>query len=237
MAWGRKKFRKQGRRRTRAYNRRSKRRRYMRSANKLVGFPKSRLVKMRYVDTVNINAAVGGAIAWQQYRANSIFQCNYTSSGGQPLSHDQWSTFYDHYVVIGSKISVQYTPNVYGTTGQGGIGVCLALDDTFTTSSVLKNVLEQGNTAYRILSGMGTRGGDAVRLRKGFSTKKFFGIKDVSDNITRVGAQFGANPTEDAIYSVGCVGLDSAQDPIIVTALVTIDYLVLMSEPKELPAS
>jgi hypothetical protein len=49
-------------------------------------------------------AAVGAGV---QYASNSIFDPNLTATGHQPLSHDQWSQFYQHYLVMGSKITIK----------------------------------------------------------------------------------------------------------------------------------
>jgi len=65
------------------------------------------IVKLRYAEDVNISAGI--ALGSYDFRANSIFDPNLTGIGHQPLGHDQWAVFYDHYVVLGARIKVTLT--------------------------------------------------------------------------------------------------------------------------------
>ena len=94
---------------------------------RISGFPTRQSVKLRWVENVQLNPALG-SMAYYRFRANSIHQPDLTSaSTHQPRGHDQWAQVYDHYTVIGSKIMVSGFNNA-GNVVPGVFG--LYLDDT-----------------------------------------------------------------------------------------------------------
>ena len=60
-------------------------------------------------------------------------------------------------------------------------------------------------------------------VSKTFSAKKFFNVANVLDNISRIGAPRTANPSEKAFFAM--------------SILVTVEYIVVFSEPRELAQS
>jgi len=71
-------------------------------------------------------------------------------------------------------------------------------------------------------------------LTKGYSAKKFYNITNIGDNIDRLGAGILANPSEEACFSVFAGPTPgSATDIGTVYVTVSIDYIVMFSEPKE----
>ncbi len=208
--------------------RRARRRSSRYSAGVLSGFPRSKIVRLRYVDTHTLDANAA-TLSTKLYRCNSIYDPQYAVGGQQPLGHDQWATFYAHYVVIGAKITTQFT------TATGNIGVANAcgifLSASASIPTTLVNMLEQGNTVSRAqpLSGINMR-----TLSRGFSAKKFFNVTNVKDNTDRLGAAFGADPDEDAYFCVFVGAIDATANTPPVNCITTIDYLVVVSEPKQL---
>lgn len=193
------------------------------------GQPPSKLVRMRYVDQLSLNAGIG-AIAGHTFRANSIFDPDQSGAGHQPMGHDQWTTFYNHYVVLGSKITVTFSNEDSGDPMLAGV---LLNDDTTLTSSSVTSIIENGKGRYCHLD---TAGGPGVRTCvEKFSAKRFFKC-DVKDR-TDLKATFGTNPAEEAFFVVWTAAMNVASDPSVVYATVKIDYLVLLSEPKDLGPS
>lgn len=66
------------------------------------GIPDRMIVKLVYE---GVYAATGPFI--YAFRANSIYDPDYTGTGGQPLGRDQWATLYSKYRVFASKIEVK----------------------------------------------------------------------------------------------------------------------------------
>lgn len=91
----------------------------VKSANKLViprnvsgesttGFPTTKRVKLRYVDTVN---PAGITPTNLQFNLNSIYDPDRTGTGHQPYFSDTWATIYGSYIVEKVRFSIKYTGN------------------------------------------------------------------------------------------------------------------------------
>ncbi len=202
--------------------------------NMSVGFPKTNAVKLRYVEHSTIQPGTG-TIGTYVFRANGCFDPDFTGTGHQPNGYDQWSAFYNHYVVVSAIAKVTYQINS-GESDAGGLmtgGIYLSDDATFSTN--LSTILEQSQSR---------RGFDAfssntkpVTIRKGFSAKKFFNVTNITDNTERLGAPITASPSEVAFFVLYAGSANTFQDPPAVNFLVEIEYLTIFSEPKELPQS
>ncbi len=210
--------------------RRPRRRRVRRRSRKLAiaaqPVPNRKLVKLRYVDWITLNPTVtADTIVYKEFRANSAFDPDYTGAGHQPLGFDQWMTFYDHFNVVGSKITCTWTPSDVNTH----VGVYLDDDTTAVTS--LRNVLEQKGATYR--SNLST-GDKAITTTKTFSAKKFLGPSmALMDSNT---GSASANPSEDAIFKVFAGTFETA-DPGAMVVQIQIDYIMLLTERKTLAES
>lgn len=220
------------RRYTRKRKTRKRRKAYIGRA--MPGFPANKIVKMRYVDRQSINPGVSTMGGWI-YRANSINDPDYSGMGHQPLGHDEWSNFYNHYVVIGSKISVKYVYSATNANEGQAIGVYLS-DDTSYPSD-MNNLIEQGLGKYRVMGAASYSAPSAPTIVNKFSAKKFFNVTDIKDNVGRLGAAFNANPQEQANYIIWVGALDPTSDLGQTYILVTIDYIVAVMEPKALTTS
>lgn len=236
-----KKYRKR-RTRNRAYKKRRsfKRRRVRRVkkaigvSNVLPGFPGNKIVKLRYGDQFVANP--GGSIWSNTFRCNSIFDPDYTNVGHQPLGHDQWQLFYNHYVVLGAKIWVKACRSIGGDTAAPASYITLQLHDTssfISPSTDFNKMLENGLVKYKLW----TPSFGSTSMSMGYSPKKFFNVKDMRDNVTRLGAAFGANPVEDAYWTVTYNPLDNLQTAQAVRFIIRIDYIVMFGEPKDLAIS
>jgi hypothetical protein len=75
------------------------------------------------------------------------------------------------------------------------------------------------------------------KVSKTYDPRIFFNIKDIEDNWKRLGALISADPAEEAYFTVFAGSAATSNDPPAVNCLVTIDFTVMFSEPKELPVS
>lgn len=195
--------------------------------------PDSHVVKLRYVDNASLDANIG-LTAQHLYRANSIFDPDLTAVGHQPLGHDQWLPFYDHYTVIGSKCTVHFTTaNSDASLGSQMVGVLL--QDSTASITNPNNIMEQTGSGYKVLTNASA--GQTATVSKGFSAKKFFGLQSVKDNRALIGAAQQTNPTELAYFNVYQTALNSTHNPDFVRIIVTIEYTVLYTERKTLAQS
>lgn len=198
------------------------------------GFPKTTKVKLRYCATVSLNPGLG-TTANHVFRANGLYDPDQTGIGHQPMGFDQWSTFYNHYVVESSKMNAEF---FYSSTTavDSGIVCGIMLSDDATVPTGFYGLIEQPTTVYNSMQATHpmTR---RVMCSKNFKAKEFFNIKDVIDNTSRIGAAVNATPIEVAAFVVWASSVEGTVDPPPITALITMDYVVTFSEPKELPMS
>jgi len=183
---------------------------------------------MRYVEQVSINPGIGSTSGYA-YRANSIYDPNYSGVGHQPMGHDQWANFYNHYVVIGSRIKVTATAEDAGDPMVWGI----ILNDDATAPSGVSALIETGRGTYCFTGAVSKTG----RVRSlNYSPRRFHNITNIKD-YRALGATFGSNPTEEAYYVIWAASMNTATEPGQMDFIVQIDYLVAMQEPKDLSTS
>lgn len=203
-----------------------------------VGFPKTTLVKLRYVETVTINPGIGSIVGIYNWCVNSLHNPNATSSfGHQPAGYDQWSTFYDNYIVLGSKLNAHFAKT--SNSGQAGCVIAGAiLSDGLTVPANYYDIMEQGLSKWTYGSRSPNRAQQVFNITKNFSAKKFFAVSDLNDNVDRLGAQVGTSgPQERAYVNLWLVNTDSSTDETAYQVTVTIEFLALFSKPKDLPQS
>jgi len=196
------------------------------------GFPKTTAVKLRYVQSISIDPAAA-FIDRYTFRANSCFDPDWTGAGHQPLGWDQWTVFYNHYVVVGSKISAVCTSGA-ATSGILVSGITLTSQNGAATT--VEHLLEQGLTKSKKQS-VHAGAQRPKTCYSNFSAKKYFNVTNMMDNLDRLGAPVGANPQELAFYQVWAGNSVPSVDHPTVDFLVTIEYIVVFSEPKELAQS
>lgn len=215
----------------RKYTARASRNRGRLSA-RMIGFPLSNTVSMRYSAPILINL---GAVGFRQFsfRANSIFDPDVDPAvSAKPLGYDQWNQFYERYVVLGSRITLSLGSS---SAGQNSIicGVFLS-DAPSTTATTSTALIEQGLTNYQIMSP--TTNGLWINksVTMNYSAKKYHGVVDV-DDAAELEADWGANPADQTYFIVFASTYDSTQigGPNI-TGVLTIDYIVRAKDPKEL---
>lgn len=190
--------------------------------------PAYKVVRMKYSEQVTILTDIS-LISNYFFSANSIFDPNVTGGGHQPLGHDEYANFFNHYCVLGAKISVT------GINKDTGDGMILAVGrrPSPTGSTSMAEALEQNGCKYTTLE---AHPGQPKTVSLGFSAKKeFSGRSPTSDGALR--ATFGANPSERTYFCVsigqqtyGAYGGTAALN-------VHIEYIVAMIEPKILGIS
>lgn len=196
--------------------------------------PNTRLVKMRYVENIQIDASLGLAGDYV-FRANDIYDPNYTSLGHQPMGHDEMALLYHNYLVCGSRMSATFTASG-SVPGQSSANCGILLKDTATAETSPTTWIERNKSNHRGLTDAdGSK--SEVTVTKNFSTKKFFGLKNLRGQTTTHGAAFGSSTTDDVYFHVIVAPKDATLDlqPIYVTVI--IDYIVLVSKPKILTES
>jgi hypothetical protein len=148
----------------------------------------------------------------------------------QPMGWDQWASLYNHYVVLGSKITVTFCPSTIATPVVCGVYLTDAPASPYSSYS-------QFIEARKGTQKMMTPYAGPVSVISKFSAKQFFNVVDVKDNLDRLGNTISLNPLEEASYVIWAQTVDKASSSPTIYATVTVDYTVSFSEPKDLPSS
>lgn len=207
-----------------------RRRRRLTSMGVPSGMPTQRLAKLRFCTTGRLSS-VSGVIDSASFVANGIFGVDITSGSpaGQPMGFDQWATLFNHYVVLGSRISVEWALE---EQNQSFVAGTYLNDDNTLIYTKFADFKQARKGSQRVLVNQRNR----VITSSNFSAKKYFNVKDVKDNTDRLGGSITSNPSEQAIFVIYGQAMDGASN-VNARYLATIDFIVLWSEPRDIPIS
>lgn len=183
-------------------------------------------VLVKYQDHLTLNGGIGTANV-DQFRANGLYDPYVGAGGHQPRGFDQLMALYDHFTVISATIHVDFanmdTSNPY---------VCfVSLKDSTAASTSLNDYLEDDRTKYVIL-GPKVAGSDIKSIQLHCNPNKFLGrSKPLADPDLK--GSSGADPTEQAFFHIGVRTLDPAVDGANVLCNVVINYVAILTEPKQ----
>lgn len=222
----------------RKYSRKYKRRRRMvrrrrrrpRIQKSLLG--NSRIVRLKYVTMGQIPTLLGipGSISIRAGGAGAPFP-----GGGQPRGWNQLEALWTHYVVLGARIKIQFMPGSEpGEDVRHPIICYMALQNT-PSQPVLsaRSAMEDRNTASRAW----TPGQRTVSLYKNYSCRKFFGVKDPSDNVQLSAQTSGAQvPADDAFFTFSVSPTHGLTVPDT-DFVVEVSYIIKYTEPRNPPPS
>lgn len=210
----------------RPYKRRST---FTRNIGFYAGLPRQKVVKLRYSQYGQLTNPGTGALVYQKFIANGIYDPDLTGTGHQPMGYDQMVLQYNHYIVLGSQITVKVIPPQDSTGYACAVGIYLS-DDTSLPYTNYTGFVESKKGTFRLLNGASTR---TSSVSSKFSAKTFFAVTDVKDNVDRFGQTVGDNPLEQAIFNLWYQAMDGGTGPTNLMYLATIDYIVQFSEPKD----
>lgn len=195
-----------------------KKRRYVSPNKPLLG--NTFTTKLKYYSQAILNPGAGTQ-AIQVFRANDLFDPDYTYTGHQPRGFDQLMPLYDHFVVVGSKITIKMAhPN------ESPILLSVALKDSSTNESSAEDYTEGRNCKYTIVPSH-----ERGTLTQTFSPKSFFTIRNPTDEKDLYGT-ITSSPTEQAFYHIACSAPDGV-DVLGCTITAMIEYVVKFIEPKQ----
>lgn len=188
--------------------------------------PKTLKVKMVYSDYPSLNIGAGGAPATHVYRASDLYDPDLTGVGGQPRGFDQLMTLYDHFVVIGSKITVK----LGAVAATQPVFFSVNLKDTGSADANIETTTESAYACWDLVNPYGP----SSTLVQTYSPKFLGRSKPLSDPDLK--GSDSASPAENAFYHV-VVGSPTATDEAVLAPFVVIEYTAILIEPKRPPAS
>lgn len=185
------------------------------------GFPPRLVTKLRYADTYNLTSVTGSLAKWV-LSMNGLYDPDITGTGHQPLYYDTYTSIYNHYTVVSSKLTISYA-NMYTTTS-AEVGVVLNDDSTATSS--YSTIREQSKGKSVLLAPLS--GGNSVKtLTLNFDCKRDLGFDPYTSELAKTATNVNAVEDSDAIIWAAPSDTTSSGT---VQAIVMIEYLVLWSE-------
>ncbi len=136
-------------------------------------------------------------------------------------------TLYDHYVVIGAKLTLYaWNPDTtYGSIAS------IHIQDSNTTTTDPENVMERRNAKMKILSSR-NGGIDNAIMTYQVNPNQFLGrSKPLADPDLK--GNTSSNPTEGAYFVVSCFGVNNTADTGGIAARVKIEYTAVLIEPQQ----
>lgn len=188
--------------------------------------PPTMMIKLRYVQQIQLDPTVGGIPQSYYFRANSLYDPDYSSVivGSQPYGFDQIKELgYKKYTVLGSKInikSIQPNPSQIESTKHNQ-NIVASIVKTLPTNNLMTTaaIIENGESRYHFSNQTFMKSHNNY-----FSAKKFFGVTDVKDN-EQLSADVDANPSQVAYFRIICMPVENGLDSFVTNLLITIDYL------------
>lgn len=183
--------------------------------------------------SITLNPASGGAPVLHSFNCNGMFDPDHTGTGHQPLGFDQLMAMYDHYVVVGSKITVNFSNNSSLASDRAIIGVIT--DDNNSIPGDVNQIIENGKGSYAYLQPLGSNN-SSLSLSSTFSPKTALGVSHpmASENLR---GDSSTNPTEGAYFNIWASAVNALDNPVGITCTVLIEYVAIFTEPRQLALS
>lgn len=184
---------------------------------------------LTYDETIQLTS--GPAMVTHYFALNGLYDPNITGTGHQPMYYDQIMALYNHYHVLGTKMTIKVLPDDANTTPSK---VVLWQNDNnaLAASSTIDSLSEsQVNQSGIIGSGAAQ---EPMTLTLFWSAKKTFGGDILANGDLQGGV--GSNPAE---LSYGCISLQSMDGATVVSCYITVklEFITVFDEFKELSPS
>ncbi len=208
-------------------------------------FGQSKTVKLRYVQTISLNANTSGNAdaSHIKFSCNSLFDPDQTGGGHQPMGYDQICTWFTSYQAISARISVTYVPVTEMFTIPAMVGITLDNDATFVGKN-MNSILEEGKVKPRQRMFVGApasiNAGKTRTISQAVSLPRFYHVpRKAWRAYENTVANCGASPAEQTYFVVWCVAnpLAPVVDPPAYQFQVMIEYVCTFFDPLDVVAS
>lgn len=205
----------------------------------LRSFPKTQRVKLLYSQIADLSITAGSPVG-VVLRANGPYDPDVNAGGQQPRGFTQWSAFYERYTCVASKVHFRLLDKDTGTGTTGTVtglyGVTLLDNTSFVTD--VKTLLEDDETKY---SGYDSYHAAAKIVNK-VNVAKYFTVKDILDDPTLAGntgtTLVGTPPTKQIYWRCWATQAPSSGAAAqTFVADILVEYDIIFTDPKDLPAS
>lgn len=213
----------------------------------LGNFPSSKTVALRYVENLSFDGGASSS-AVNVFRANSIFDPNYTGVGHQPMYRDNYAAIYEDYrvnyatitmVALNTHVVNTTTPELAAGTNTGANQFYTANEracrmfiirdkDPSDYNTELDTLMEEGNSNFVWKYCPQTTSGRMPTLRLGCWPDRLLGLSKRDDTLR---SSMSGNPVSPAYFICGVTDLgsgnpDSMSFQFIITYNVTFTNLI-----------
>lgn len=162
--------------------------------------------------------------------ANNCYDPDFSYGGHQPRGFDQLMAMYNKWVVVGSKITINFN----NTTAYPGIvGVVERVDSTAQT---YLNYIEGANRVIWKQLGPSSGPNSSWTMTEKHSPKKFFGKSKIMDNENLKG-NAAAGPSLPVYWHIFYYDMANSINTAAIYFTYQIEYIVVFHEPITVPAS
>lgn len=168
-----------------------------------VGFPRSYYTKLVYYQTLTFNSA---AIQQNIFRANSIFDPDYTGVGAQPMWHDEFALLYNRYTVYASKITASFIQK--SGSGESAYTNVWVMPKDVTTLALASDDAIETNRCKSSVLGPNTGGDGTATLSHYQNIANIIGKPKSESSDDILSAPFGSNPGRQSFWHVGAGTID-----------------------------
>lgn len=186
-----------------------------------------KLCRLKYRDDWKLLPTTADIPYKSIWSSTSLYDPDRSGSGHQPKGFDQISEFYQHYTVLGAKITIRPI-DLY--TGSMMVFVSPVSTPIPSNLSTITEILESNRVQYRLI---GTSRENVKPIVSTYSKKKIFGNLKNSE----LTAPISSDPTEEYYWCVGAINASAGVTPVTVPMIVEIEYICLFSEPKNIAES
>lgn len=152
------------------------------ASNNSKPFPDEVHVSLSYTETFNFSSSTL-ALVVQTYLVNSAYDPNFSGVGAQPVAYDQWSNFYNRYMIDTGSLDVL----LVNRSGSPIVcGVMLDIDSSVPTA--LNTFLNNPRTRYNVLP---SNAQIPARFFMPFNVSSVYGIPKIKANIEEWTGQTG----------------------------------------------
>lgn len=194
-------------------------------------FGNSKAVKMKYFANISLDPSAVGEPGVHVFRANSLFDPDFSATGHQPRGFDEVISLYQHYTVIHSKCTAWFTNtlDIAGQTDGLSMIVGIALNATVTPRTATSDYLESRNVTHSVIGNFNN--GNPVRRVITYTPKKFLNITKPMTTMTLKGSAT-SSPDEDALFHVFIAPIAFASDQGNIQIGVNLEFVSVFTEPK-----
>lgn len=206
------------------YKRYVRRSRIVRQPRTPVGFPKVYKHIHRYSGIVTTTGT--GTQNWT-FRANSLYDPDFTSTGNSAMGYSILTGIYNHYCVIGAVITIKSMPA--GNTTEDAFRVTVWTTDSSTLITGPGNIAANPGAVTKMSTAINP---SVMYFKQNWSLKKSFPGASVSDS--RFIATGATNPTEQMYFNISVTSIDGGVSSISCVHEFDIRYIAIWSERRQL---